>query len=169
MPFLASSQAIIGLGTVYDDSFREWRIATVDDDVVGEMRTRWTFRDDWSEWDFRVGDLVATIEQKWRDDPNLWEIRCDGIVVNAKTVWPNQFNRWKLSDGNTQLNWGTRFFNERDVWTTSDRGKGAFKVSMYWEGDPREWTVTDDLPAGVSDAMRIAMIFLAVYYSTPRI
>ncbi|MDQ3016124.1 MAG: hypothetical protein M3R25_05320, partial [Bacteroidota bacterium] len=104
------AQSIIGIGTAYNNSFREWTITTDDEDVEGNLEMRWAFRDDWTEWDLRVGEIVATIEQKWEDDPNLWEIRCNGVVVNAKTTWPNEFNRWKLSDGTNQFSWGTKFF-----------------------------------------------------------
>lgn len=161
------AQDIIGIGTRYNDSFRDWIITTSDEDIEGEMRMRWAFRNDWTEWDISIGDLHATVEQKWKDDPNLWEIKCDGYVVNAKTVWPGEFNRWKLNDGEHQFSWGTKYFNMRDEWST---GKGGeFKVYTYWEGDPREWVVVDNMPQDVSMAMRIAMIFLSLHFSTPRI
>ena len=163
------SQSIIGLGTRYDDSFREWVIRTEDDDLRGEMRIRWAFRNDWTEWDVSIGDHNITIEQKWEDDPNLWEIRSDGIVINAKTVWPGEFNRWKLNDGNDQYTWGTRFFNIRDEWVTENRSGGTFKVRTYWEGDPRDWVVEDELSEDASLTMKVAMIFLAIHFSTPRI
>ena len=169
LDFSIQAQSIIGVGTRYSDSFREWIITTDDDEIEGEMRLRWAFRDDWTEWDVRIGDLAATIEQKWHDDPNLWEIHCNGVVVNAKTTWPNEFNRWKLTDGKNQINWGTRYVNIRDDWRTDDRDDEDFRVYTYWEGDPREWVVEDNLPTEVSDAMRIAMIFLALHFSTPKI
>ena len=164
-----NGQAIIGVGTRYSDSFREWIITTDNEEIEGKMRIRWAFRNDWTEWDVTIGDLSATIEQKWHDDPNLWEIHCNGVVVNAKTTWPNEFNRWKLTDGKNQINWGTRYVNIRDDWRTDDRDDEDFRVYTYWEGDPREWVVEDNLPAEVSDAMRIAMIFLALHFSTPKI
>ena len=163
------AQTIIGLGTRYDNSFREWIVTTEEEDVQGEIQMRWAFRDDWTEWDVSIGDLNATIEQKWKDDPNLWEIRCDGIVVNAKTTWPGEFNKWKLTDGSHQFNWGTKYFNQRDEWRTESRSNELFQVYTYWEGDPREWVVIDKLPADVSNAMKIAMIFLTVHFSSPRI
>jgi hypothetical protein len=164
-----NAQKVIGLGTRYNDSFREWILSTEDEEIEGEMRMRWALRNDWTEWDVRIGDVSATIEQKWEDDPNLWEIRCDGEVVNAKTTWPGEFNRWKLSDGNHQFNWGTKYFNIRDEWMTDSKSNQYFQVYAYWEGDPREWVVIDELSPDVSMAMKIAMIFLAVHFSSPRI
>lgn len=144
-------------------------ITTDDEGIRGELLIRWAFRNDWTEWDVRVGDVSATIEQKWKDDPNLWEIRCEGIVVNAKTTWPGEFNRWKLTDDSHHFNWGTKYVNQRDEWMTDGRSDSYFKVHTYWEGDPREWVVTDELPSDVSLAMKIAMIFLSVHFSSPRI
>lgn len=164
------AQVIIGIGTRYDDSFREWVITTADEDVRGELWMRWAFRNDWTEWDLRVGDLTATIEQKWSDDPNLWEIRCNGVTVNARTAWPDEFYRWKLSDGQHTINWASLYANQRGEWSIDDSADRLnFQVYTYWEGDPREWVVVDDLPEDVSQAMRIAMIFLALHFSTPRI
>lgn len=168
IPCLIDAQQILGIGTRYDDSFREWIITTDEEDISGELEIRWAFRNDWTEWDVRIGDVSATIERKWKDDPNLWEIRADGEVVNARTTWTGEFNRWKLNDGNSQINWGTKYFNIRDEWTADGEGNDAFRMFTYWEGDPREWVIEDDMPE-ISTAMKIAMIFLAVHFSTPKI
>ncbi|MBK9984186.1 MAG: hypothetical protein IPP15_17755 [Saprospiraceae bacterium] len=162
------AQSIIGLGTRYDNSFKEWVIKTDNDDVEGELRMRWAFRNDWTQWDIRIGDVVATVEQKWKDDPNLWEIRCGDYTVNARTTWPNVFNRWKLNDGKHQFNWGTKYANQHDEWQTDSSGDNLFKVNTYWTSDPRDWVVTDNLPEDVSMAMKLAMIFIAIHFSTPK-
>ncbi|MEO6133442.1 MAG: hypothetical protein ABIQ02_16500 [Saprospiraceae bacterium] len=164
-----SAQRILGLGTRYNNSFTEWTITTEDEDVVGELRMRWAFRNDWTLWDIRIGDIIATAEQKWKDDPNLWEIRCGDYTVNARTTWPGVFNRWKLNDGKDQFNWGTKYANQRDEWFIDIAGNSSFKVNTFWEGDPRDWAVSDQLPEDVSEAMRLAMIFIAIHFSTPKI
>jgi hypothetical protein len=163
------SQKIIGLGTYYKDSFREWIITTEDESVRGELRMRWAFRNDWTEWDLRIGDVAASIEQKWDDDPNLWEIRCDGVIVQARTAWPGEFYRWKLSDGKHQINWRSPYANKLDEWSIDDPDGFSFKLYTYWEGDPREWVVLDELPEDVSLAMKVAMIFLTLHFSSPRV
>lgn len=163
-----SGQMIIGLGTRFNDSFKDWVIKTDDEDIDGEVRMRWAFRDDWTEWDIRIGDIVATVEQKWKDDPNLWEIRCGEYTVNARTTWPGVFNRWKLNDGKNQFNWGTKFANQRDEWRVDTGREDLLNVHTYWPGDPRDWVVEDNLPGDVSTAMKLAMIFIAIHFSTPR-
>ncbi len=163
------AQKIIGVGTRFNNSFREWIITTEDEDIRGELRMRWTFQDDWSAWDWRVGDIAATIEQKWADDPNLWVIRCEGVTVNAKTAWSGEFKRWKLNDGNAQINWESKYTNRKEDWEINASGDSPFMMHTYWEGDPREWVVIDEMPSDVSTAMKVAMIFLTLHFSTPRI
>lgn len=156
------------LSTRYADSFKEWHIVTEDEEVAGDMRMRWSFRDDWSEWDVQLRQMNASIRQKWKDDPNLWEIRCAGITVNARTAWPGEFGRWKLSDGRNQFNWQASRAVPPAEWTLDNPPSGGFQLYPYWEGDPREWVVRDELPDEVSLAMRVAMMFLAVHFSSPK-
>lgn len=166
---LLDAQKIIGIGTRYDDSFRDWVITTEDEELNGALGIRWAFRNDWTEWDVRIGDVFASIEQKWKDDPSLWEIRCEGVTVNARTTWPGEYYRWKLNDGRHQFNWRSAYANKRDEWSTDNPEDHFLQVYTYWDGDPREWVVIDALPEDVSMAMKLAMIFLALHFSTPRI
>jgi hypothetical protein len=162
------AQKIIGAETRYNNSFREWTLYTEDEELRGELRMRWTFQDDWTAWDWSVGDVDATIEQKWPEDPNLWIIRCQGVMVNAKTAWPGEFRRWKLNDGKNQINWESKYENRKDEWEMDVSGDSPFLVHTYWEGDIREWEVVDELSADISEAMKVAMIFLSLHFSTPK-
>lgn len=165
----AGAQKMIGISTTYSDSFREWVIPTEDEDITGELKMRWAFQNDWTEWDLWVGDVNASIVQKWKEDPNLWEIRCDGVIVTAKTAWRGEFNRWKLSDGKLQINWSSTYNNVLDEWTTDNPDDYFFQVYTYRERDPRDWVIHDQLPADVSTALKIAMIFLTIHFTAPRI
>lgn len=163
------AQDIIGMGTRWSDSFREWEVHTPNEWRTGTLQLRWNFREDWTEWDFRLGDTTAQIRLKWRDDPNLWEIKCLGKTVTARTVWSGDFRQWRISDGDRQLHWQSRFGNVRDEWILRNSAHGDFTVYAFWEGDPREWVIVDDLDAGVSYAMRLALIFIAVFNSVPKV
>jgi hypothetical protein len=165
----ANTQHMVGAETRYNNSFREWILLTEDEDIEGELRLRWTFSNDWSAWDLSVGDITATIEQKWTDDPNLWVIRCEGVTVNAKTAKAGEFHRWKLSDGNHQINWESKYSNIKEEWEIDSSEDLIFQMYTRWEGDPRDWTIVDELPEDISQAMKVAMIFLTLHFSTPRI
>lgn len=163
------SQDIIGIGSRYSDSFREWEIHTTDKWRTGELRLRWEIREDWTEWDFRLGDTTAEIRLKWADDPNLWEIKCLGVTVTARTTWNNDFRQWRVSDGTHTINWKSRYGNIRDEWIVRESEEGYFSVYTYYEGDPRDWVIVDEFNEDVSYAMRVALIFLAIFNSVPKV
>jgi hypothetical protein len=162
-------QDIIGLGTRWSDSFREWEVHSREEWRTGSMGLRWALREDWTEWEFRLGDTTAQIRLKWRDDPNLWEIRCLGKTVTARTVYPGDFRQWRLADGTHRLHWQSRYGNIRDEWILRTQEAGSFTVYTYWEGDPRDWVIRDELNAEVSYALRVALIFIAVFNSIPKV
>ncbi len=162
------AQQVTGLVTKFSDTFRDWEVYTTDPDIRGELRMRWYMQNDWTVWDMSYGDINATIEQKWEEDPGFWVIRCNGKTVNAKTIWRGDFSRWKLSDGDQQINWRAKYSNQKDEWELDTRDPKFFMFTQ-WRGDPREWVVVDDLGEDTSDAMKVAMIFLAIHFSTPRI
>ena len=167
---IAMAQQITWIETSFSNSFREWTILTDDDDLRGSLRMRWIHQNDWTAWDFTLGDTFATIEQKWADQPDMWIIRCNGVSVTAKTAWQGDFTRWKLNDGTTQINWMSVYDNQRDDWKTeSGKKAGGFGMRTNWEGDPREWVIDDQLPEDVSMAMRIALIFLTLHFSAPHL
>ena len=167
---MLTAQDIIGLGTRYSDSFREWDVQAAQEDRNGSLELRWILSDDWSQWEFRLGDTTAQIRQKWSDDANLWEIKCLGTTVTARTIWNNDFRQWRLSDGTHRIRWQSRYSNIRDEWIIREEtGFGSFNVRAYWEGDPRDWVVEDTFDAEVSYAMRIALIFIAVFNSVPKV
>jgi hypothetical protein len=169
LPSFCVAQDIIGVSSVWSDSFREWEILTPDEDRSGRLYLRWPSRDDWTQWDMRLRDTTAEFKLKWKDDPNLWEIRCLGTTVTARTMWAGDFTQWRLSDGTHTIVWKSKYGNIRDEWIVRNDEFGFFSVYSYWEGDPREWVVYDELNEDVSYAMRLAMIFLTLSNSTPRI
>lgn len=166
---LSAQTQILGLGTRWSDSFREWEIQTNHDDVEGYLKLRWAFQDNWSEWDLRVGDTTATIRQKWENDPDLWEISALGVTVTARTTWRGDFKSWRLSDGKHQLTWKSRYANMLGEWELRDQQYGNYLVHTYYERDPRDWVVIDEMDPDISYAMRLAMIFLAIYHATPKV
>jgi hypothetical protein len=169
IPSFCTAQDIIGVSSVWSDSFREWSFLTPDEDRSGRLYMRWPSRDDWSQWDFRLRDTTAEFVLKWKDDPNLWEVRCLGTTVTARTMWTGDFSQWRLSDGTHSIVWKSKYGNVRDEWIVRSEEQGFFSVYAYWQGDPREWVVYDELNEEVSYAMRLTMIFLTLIHSTPRI
>ncbi|MEZ5041153.1 MAG: hypothetical protein R2828_14750 [Saprospiraceae bacterium] len=160
-------QYLAGLVAVWNDKMDEWEIFT-EDEEEGELKVKWALKGDWTEWDYRLGNEVGTIKQKWRDNPNQWEIRGDGEIVTAQTMWNNDFREWRISDGNHQLKLRQKYNNIIDEWTAESQELGLFEMFAQWEGDPREWNIRDELDEGLSFPMKMALVFIVVYHSIPR-
>jgi hypothetical protein len=63
------AQIPIGIGTKYNNSFREWVITTDDEEVEGSLRMRWSFGDDWTAWDFDIGEFTAASIRNGKMNP----------------------------------------------------------------------------------------------------
>ena len=61
-PLTSDAQYIIGVGSEWSDSFRSWIFHTDIEDVKGKLEIRWGFREDFTEWDFRMGERIAEWE-----------------------------------------------------------------------------------------------------------
>lgn len=162
----AFGQAITGIGTTWSDSFREWIVYTENEEEEGILRLRW--QDDWTDWEYRIGDQSGRIKIKWKGDPNEWELRGDNEIVSARTLWSNDFRNWRVDGSNGQLTLKTRYGNLVDEWQLRNSKNGNFEIFTSWEGDPREWTIVDELDESVSLPTKMTLIFLAIYHSSPK-
>jgi hypothetical protein len=168
-----------GISSKWSDSFVEWEIfgVTVSDSVytdeaekIGELKQRWSaIKDDWTEWDFTYNDQSGTIKLKWKNDPSLWELRTySGQIVTMKRAWPNDYTEWRVTDNTVLLTHKSRYTSQLDQWSTRDNTHGNFIINTIYENDPHDWAIDDQLDEDVSEAMRMALVFLTVVYSSPK-
>ncbi|NRB50957.1 MAG: hypothetical protein HRU41_25025 [Saprospiraceae bacterium] len=162
-----SAQYLAGLTAVWNDKFDEWELFT-EDEQAGELRVKWALGDDWTEWDYRLGDYVGHIKQKWRNNPNQWEVRGDNEIISIQTVWNNDFREWRISDGRNQLKLKRKYSNVIDEWEVDSQELGFFEMFTQWDGDPREWNITDELDEGLSFPVKMGLVFIVMYHSLPR-
>lgn len=156
------------LATEFDDSFRSWRIYTEDEAVEGTLKLRWDARNDWTEWEYRLGESFGGIKQKWRNNPNEWELRGDNRIVRMQTVFPNDVSQWRVTSTGVRLNLRTRSGNRADEWELRDvDDHGAYGMYSTYPDDPRDWEIVDELDSDVPFEIRMALAFLVVYNSTP--
>jgi hypothetical protein len=166
--FQVHSQPIVGLSTKWDDSFTEWLIVTEDEDLTGEITLRWPQREDWSEWDIRLGEMSGSIKAKWKDDPNVWELRADNEIVTIRTIWTGDFRQWEIKGSTCAFDIKSKWSNIFEEWESDKSKKGQLKIYTAWEGDLRDWVLEDGLNEAVSTPCKIAMIFVPVLYATPK-
>jgi hypothetical protein len=177
------AQTISTVSTRWNDSFVEWDIyASEGQDeaestdppeevLYGELKLRWlNVRDDFSEWTYELNGERGTIKQKWKNDPTQWELRTyTGDVVTMRASWSNDFSEWRLTNNSFSLTLGSRWKNRLDEWLTDDPNRGKFYIYTLREQDPRDWAVEDNLSEEVNEPMKMALIFLAIYHSTPKL
>lgn len=177
------AQTISTVSTRWNDSFVEWDIyASEGQDeaestdppeevLYGELKLRWlNIRDDFSEWTYELNGERGTIKQKWKNDPTQWELRTyTGDVVTMRASWSNDFSEWRLTNNSFSLTLGSRWKNRLDEWLTDDPNRGKFYIYTLREQDPRDWAVEDNLSEEVNEPMKMALIFLAIYHSTPKL
>lgn len=142
-----------------------------DEELYGELKLRWlNLRENWTDWEFNLGDERGTIRMKWKDDPSQWELRTySGAVVTMRASWNNDPTEWRVTDNNFSLTLRSRWSNQFDEWLVQDNNRGTFYLYTMTEGDPRDWAIDDRLDASVSQPMKMALIFLTIFHSTPRL
>ena len=180
------AQTLSSVSTRWSDSFVEWEIYAVmpqdtaatdpedsespEEELYGEFKLRWlNVRDDFSEWDYQLGDERGTIRQKWKDDPSQWELRSyDGNVVTMRAMWSNDLTEWRVTDNSVTLNLKSIWKNQFDEWLVDDATRGKFYLYTLAERDPRDWAIEDSLDATVTPSMKMALVFLTVFCGSPK-
>ena len=163
-----AQQIFIGAGVAFDNSFREWNIALDDEDFEAKITQRWQMQNDWTEWDVSWGKKNGVIRQKWKNDPSQWELRLNDDLVTMRTHWGKDINEWIISDGKQELILETKYTGVPQAWEVKKNKNGKFNVAMFYENDPRDWEIEDNLTAEISDAMKLATTFIAIFHSSPK-
>lgn len=170
------------IGCRWQDAFVEWEIfatpRAVDleegeeptEELYGELKLRWlNIRDDWSEWDYELGGQRGTIRQKWKDDPQQWELRNYGsTVITMRTAWTGDLKEWRVSDNSITLNIRSKWTNQLDEWLVQDDTYGSLYLYTLRSRDPRDWAIDDRLDPAISEEMKLALIFLVIFNSSPK-
>jgi len=179
----AQAPAMTTISCRWQDSFAEWEIyATprrepdwvegdeVQEEHYGDLKLRWlNVRDDWSEWDFDLGGERGTIRQKWKDDPQQWELRTySGVVITMRTAWNGDFKEWRVSDNSISINIRSKWTNQLDEWQVQDANYGNYYLYTLRSRDPRDWAIEDNLEYDISEEMKLAMIFVVIFNTMPK-
>jgi len=163
----AFTQELYSAHARWDDSFREWDIETVYEQLDGELSLQWMLKEDWTEWQVRLGDFAGTIRRKWDNNPNAWELRSGSEIVFMRTVFPGDLSRWRVQYKDLQLVFRTRYGNVADDWLLERGANGDFFMYTEFEGDPRDWIIEDGIADEVPLPARLALCFLTIYHSSP--
>ena len=168
-PMLLLGQYFLELHSEYDDSFREWEIILEQDstEIEGTLELSWGIKNDFTQWQYRVGDLYGEINQKFNNNAGLWELRSEGKVVTMRQVWPGDKSEWKISyDGRTFV-FRTSHPSRYDEWSFGDDKMGELILYTDIAMDPRDWIISDYTIEAITFEERMAAIFVGLYSSIP--
>lgn len=166
-PLLLTAQ-IQGMETAWSNQFDQWDIFAVDADeeeIEGELRQRWAINNDWSQWDYRIGEDFGVIKVKYKGDINKWELRGGNEIIDIQTIYKNDLSQWRIRSGAIILRLE---LNRRDVpfdWRVDSDDYGFYEVYTEWEGDVNAWTIVDEMSEDVSIHMKMAIIFFSKFSS----
>lgn len=157
---------IAGLSAVYDDSFVEWTIITMDSTAFeGELNQTFGFDSD-TDWSYRIEDWSGDIRMRPGTDGRLWELTSPDGNVSIRRVWPGDNREWVITDDYKSLTIRTRYRNTADEWRLTDEDDGYLDIFSAYEGDPRDWILESDLSADYTVEMRLAALFIVMYTTT---
>jgi len=166
-PILLSGQ-ILGMETSWTDQFDQWTIYAIDEEgeeIEGDLRQRWAINEDWSEWDYRIGEDFGAIKVKFKGDVNKWELRGGNEIIDIQTIYRNDLAQWRIRSGSVTLRLE---LNRRDLpfdWRVDDEDYGFYEVYTEWEGDPNAWKIVDEMSEDISIHMKMALVFLSKFSS----
>ena len=166
LPWLLAAQYLTGVATYYNDSFSEWRFFTDIEEEEGTLRLQW--EGDWSEWDYRLGEISGTIKMKWKDKPDEWELRGNNNIVTARTLWNGDFTEWRIKSGSQTFTLKSKWKNQFDVWSIQNSNYGEFSLETNWERDPRDWNIFDALNDEVDFEAKVMVMFIVIFHSSPK-
>ena len=161
------SSQITAMSISIEDDYTSWDLYGLEEIPIGRIKLRWPFQSDWTEWDYRIGEINGQIKMRNKNDPNMWELRSGNHILTLKTVYSGDFNQWRITDDSYTLTFKTMYENVYDGWKTSSK-MGDYEVYTQWEMDPRDWIIHDKLKDTVDQPFKVAMIFIASFYSSPK-
>ena len=159
---------IAGLATVFADDLSQWDVYDYQDNRAGELRLRYPGiggrGGDLTQWTFRFDDIDGTIRPKVTGRNDVWEVRVGSDVVVVRTLFPNAYDQWSIGAGEDRLVYVVRDYRLLEYWSTrGPGGPGPYAVYTTYQGDWRDWSITDETEFPVSAAAQLAMIWLPIY------
>ncbi|MEM9547110.1 MAG: hypothetical protein AAGA77_14110 [Bacteroidota bacterium] len=169
-PYLLEAQYFLGFHSEYDDTFREWNIVLEKDstEIEGELELTWGINNDFTQWQYRVGDRYGEIYLKFKNNPGLWELAADDKVVTINQVWPGDVTEWKISHAGRSFVFRTTYPNILDEWAIKGNKHGELVIYTEYTGDARDWIVSDYTVEEITFEERMAALFIALQVSTPK-
>ena len=159
-----AAQDIHFMRSYYADDFRDWIFFDADDQEIGSLRARFQLKEDYSQWDFRLGEFSGFILQRWNGRANEWEIRSGNTFITVTATWPGQFDSWRITSKD-QVYYLIRDRDPQDfTWQLSLDQKTICRIYNLYFRDPRDWEI-EKFAEKIDPALEMTALFLVGFYS----
>ena len=155
------AQSLVAVSTKYNDDFNNWYVYTDSTNLVGELNTRWAHKNNFAEWDYRIGEVTGMIREKWPGEAFQWDVRGGNEIITIQSVYPRDYSEWRISYKDKTYQIKPVYGNQWDEWQIVSKN-GSFRIFTTREMDPRDWDIEDGLP-DENIHVRMALSFIVVY------
>ena len=157
------------ISTRWSDSFVEWEIYSnlEEESPCGELVMRWSQNNDWSQWDYRIGEVSGEIRTEWNDRMDEWQLTSEGEMVTMKTRWPGDFSEWRISDSDDEFIFSVENVTRPEEWQVKYQKNRKFQVYTEFEQDLRSWLIFQEGGA-LRPATQMAMVFVTILSTVPK-
>jgi hypothetical protein len=163
------SQTLTGLSARFNDAFVEWDVfADSLDEDKGNLQMTWQRPDDWTNWNYRLGEKTGTIKTKWSRDLEHWETRGENKIISAETIFMGDKRQWRVTNNNFSLELTCTDYQNYEQWSVDDSKRGKLTIYTERQRDPRDWIIEDELDPSVSLPMKMTLVFLAILNTVPK-
>ncbi len=153
----------------WDDALHEFKIVyeTPTEEDYGELLATWAHLEDWTQWEYSIGDYSGSIWQKWPRRDDEWELRSEGNITTITNRWRNDNSEVVINYNNEiKLIWKSKSFNDGNVWVLEKNDFGEFEFFTEFVDDPRDWLIYDDTALDLPLDVKVACCFIALYRTT---
>lgn len=161
---------MLGWHSEWDDSINEFRInfETPTEEDYGEIDATWGHLNDFTQWDYSIGEYGGSIYQKWPRRDDEWELRSDeGNTTTIKNRWRDDNSEILINFNNEiRVVWLSRSFNDGNTWMLSKNEYGEFEFYTEYVDDVRDWIIYDDTSLDLPLDIKVACCFIAMYRTT---
>jgi hypothetical protein len=163
------SQTLTGISVRFNDAFVDWDVFvdSLDEDK-GNLQMTWQHPDDWTNWNYRIGEKTGTIKTKWTRDLEHWETRGENKIISAETIFAGEKRQWRVTNNDFSLELTCTDYQNCEQWTVEDSRRGKFLIYTERQRDPRDWLIEDELDPSVSLPMKMTLVFLAILNTVPK-
>jgi hypothetical protein len=163
------SQTLTGISARFNDAFVDWDVfADSLETDKGNLQMTWQQPDNWTNWNYRLGEKTGTIKTKWSRDLDRWETRGENKIIGAETIFTGDKRQWRVTNNDFSLEFTCTDYQNGEQWTVEDSRRGRFLIYTELQRDSRDWLIEDELDPSVSLPMKMTLVFLAILNTVPK-